>query len=110
MEKVDNEPSFGEVPGTEAYQKRASDAEPDEIAVAPESSSAVGEPEDRKQDSSSEKPQVPLTVVEETVDSAGSITHSGTHHESDAVPDKVVKVDEGKSDEDKSSSKDGEAS
>ncbi|TLD26418.1 hypothetical protein PspLS_04831 [Pyricularia sp. CBS 133598] len=108
VEKVDNEPSFGEVPGTEAYQKRASDAEPDEIAIAPDSSSTVGGAEDRKQDDASpEKPQVPLTVVEETVDSAGSITHSGTHHESDAVPDKVVKVDEGKSDEAKSSSKDG---
>ncbi|KAH8838993.1 hypothetical protein MCOR01_008234 [Pyricularia oryzae] len=108
VEKVDNEPSFGEVPGTEAYQKRASDAEPDEIAVASDSSSAIAGPEDRKQDdASSEKPQVPLTVVEEIVDSAGSITHSGTHYESDAVPDRVVKVDGSESDEAKSSSKDG---
>ncbi|KAH9438829.1 hypothetical protein MCOR02_002429 [Pyricularia oryzae] len=84
VEKVDNEPSFGEVPGTEAYQKRASDAEPDEIAVASDSSSAIAGPEDRKQDdASSEKPQ------------------------SDAVPDRVVKVDGSESDEAKSSSKDG---
>ncbi|TLS29505.1 hypothetical protein PpBr36_01110 [Pyricularia pennisetigena] len=108
VEKVDNEPSFGEVPGTEAYQKRTRDAEPDEIAIAKDSSSAASGPEDKKQDDvSSEKPQVPLTVVEETVDSAGSITHSGTHHESDAAPDKVVKVDEGKFDEAEASSKDG---
>ncbi|PHH86894.1 hypothetical protein CDD83_9611 [Cordyceps sp. RAO-2017] len=33
IEKVDNEPSHGQVPGTEAYQKRGSDAQPDEIAV-----------------------------------------------------------------------------
>lgn len=39
VEKVDNEPSFGEVPGTEAYKKREQDAEPDEIAMIPKKTS-----------------------------------------------------------------------
>ncbi|TDZ17811.1 Uncharacterized protein Cob_v009342 [Colletotrichum orbiculare MAFF 240422] len=33
VEKVDDEPSYGEVPGTEAYRMREGDAEPDEIAI-----------------------------------------------------------------------------
>jgi hypothetical protein len=33
VEKVDNEPSYGEVPGTEAYDLRAEDARPDQVAV-----------------------------------------------------------------------------
>jgi len=36
VEKVDSEPSHGEVPGTEAYVKREKDATPDEVAVIPE--------------------------------------------------------------------------
>lgn len=36
VEKVDDEPSHGQVPGTAAYQLRTEDAEPDEIAVIPE--------------------------------------------------------------------------
>lgn len=31
VEKVDSKPSFGEVPGTEAYEKRKQDAEPDMV-------------------------------------------------------------------------------
>ena len=36
VEKVDDQPSHGQVPGTAAYQLRTEDAEPDEIAVIPE--------------------------------------------------------------------------
>jgi len=37
VERVDDEPSHGEVPGTEAYDMRTADAEPDQFAVIPES-------------------------------------------------------------------------
>ncbi|PNY28655.1 Uncharacterized protein TCAP_01423 [Tolypocladium capitatum] len=36
IEKVDNEPSHGEIPSTEAYKKREEDPESDEITVMPD--------------------------------------------------------------------------
>ncbi|KAK2601734.1 hypothetical protein QQS21_004722 [Conoideocrella luteorostrata] len=41
VEKVDSSPSHGEVPGTEAYKMRESDAQPDEIAVAKDSENSI---------------------------------------------------------------------
>ncbi|KAL6868400.1 hypothetical protein J3F83DRAFT_736934 [Trichoderma novae-zelandiae] len=86
VERVDNEPLYGEVPGTEAYEKREQDAEPDEIAMIPE---AAPEP------SPSAPPEpgaVPITVVEE---STGE--YPGQHspeeqekHKADATPDIIL--------------------
>jgi hypothetical protein len=91
VEKVDDEPSYGEVPGTEAYHMRESDAEPDEIAIIgggqrPEISSPTtpgGQP-------------IPLMVVEKVDPSSpsygevpGTLAHE--KHAADAVPDLVVK-------------------
>ncbi|KAM0341734.1 hypothetical protein ACHAPU_009867 [Fusarium lateritium] len=59
VEKVDDEPSHGEVPGTQAYEMRGQDAMPDEIAIAPEpaaSQDALPVPE----------LNIPTTVVEES--------------------------------------------
>ncbi|KKP00801.1 hypothetical protein THAR02_07096 [Trichoderma harzianum] len=86
VEKVDDEPSYGEVPGTEAYKKREQDAEPDEIAMIPV----------KDNDSSPSTPQetvaVPVTVVEE---STGD--YPGQHdpqeqqkHKADATPDIIL--------------------
>ncbi|UKZ77156.1 hypothetical protein TrVFT333_004875 [Trichoderma virens FT-333] len=86
VEKVDNEPAYGEVPGTEAYKKREQDAEPDEIAMIPEN-----DPE-----SSPSTPlgpgTVPVTLVEE---STGD--YPGQHdpeeqekHKADATPDIIL--------------------
>lgn len=36
VEKVDEEPSHGEVPGTAAYDMRQADAQPDVVIQAPE--------------------------------------------------------------------------
>ncbi|KAI6772530.1 hypothetical protein HG530_003488 [Fusarium avenaceum] len=44
VEKVDDEPSHGEVPGTEAYEMRGQDAMPDEIALAPEATASQDAP------------------------------------------------------------------
>ncbi len=92
VEKVSNEPSYGEVPGTEAYRMREGDAEPDEIAIIPDS---------RKKSSSDDEAQsltpggmpVPKTVVEEAPDSEGSHTHPEKRHRSDPPPDLVLKAD-----------------
>ena len=40
VERVDDKPAYGEVPGTAAYQMREEDAAPDEIAYVPEPNSA----------------------------------------------------------------------
>jgi hypothetical protein len=87
VEKVDDEPSYGEVPGTEAYEKRTEDAAPDEIAVLSTKASS-SEP-------MSPSSPIPKTVVEETEDAPGSTTHH--YHENlrqaDATPDVVHKPD-----------------
>lgn len=36
VERVDDEPSYGEVPGTDAYNKRLADANPDVVVKVPE--------------------------------------------------------------------------
>ncbi|KPM44670.1 hypothetical protein AK830_g1848 [Neonectria ditissima] len=58
VEKVDDEPAYGEVPGTEAYAKREQDAIPDEIAITPEDNSS-------QRSSSTVNTTVPATLVEE---------------------------------------------
>ncbi|EPE03949.1 hypothetical protein F503_04797 [Ophiostoma piceae UAMH 11346] len=90
VEKVDNEPSYGEVPGTEAYRLREGDAEPDEIAVIQDSNQ-----NDKESDAASTlpKPHVPTTVLEEAPDAEGAKTPDGKKHEADPVPDLVVKAD-----------------
>ncbi|KAI1383300.1 uncharacterized protein F4822DRAFT_434420 [Hypoxylon trugodes] len=92
VEKVDDEPSYGEVPGTEAYKKRTEDAEPDEIAII----------HDKKSESvSPDRPvtpgghPIPKTVVDESADVPGSSTHRyhESLHQADASPDFVRKPD-----------------
>ncbi|KAL8303977.1 hypothetical protein RB597_004677 [Gaeumannomyces tritici] len=95
VEKVSDEPSYGEVPGTEAYKKREGDAEPDEIAVIPDT--PAYEPASGVAGSQSPTPggqPIPRTVVEETPDSIGSVTHPEKHHGSDPEPDEVLKAEE----------------
>ncbi|KAL8370591.1 hypothetical protein RB595_000792 [Gaeumannomyces hyphopodioides] len=95
VEKVSDEPSYGEVPGTEAYKKREGDAEPDEIAVIPDT--PAYEPASGAAESRSPAPggqPIPRTVVEETADSVGSVTHPEKHHGSDPEPDEVLKAAE----------------
>lgn len=96
VEKVDDKPAYGEVPGTQAYRLREGDAEPDEIAIIPDPNSSP-EPEP-VQASPSPTPgghPIPKTVVEETPDVEGSVTHAENRQrrKSDAHPDLVVKAD-----------------
>ncbi|OTB08742.1 hypothetical protein M426DRAFT_7465 [Hypoxylon sp. CI-4A] len=92
VEKVDDEPSYGEVPGTEAYQKRTRDAEPDEIAIIHEK---------KPESISPDRPvtpgghPIPKTVVDESADAPGSSSHNYNVnlHQADASPDFVRKPD-----------------
>lgn len=99
VEKVDDEPSYGEVPGTEAYKMREGDAEPDEIAIVPDlhlktdvRSSAE---ESRERALSPGGHPIPKTVVEESPNTAGSVEHSEDRekHRADASPDLLIQAD-----------------
>ncbi|ORY14182.1 hypothetical protein BCR34DRAFT_479900 [Clohesyomyces aquaticus] len=100
VERVDDEPAYGEVPGTEAYEKRAQDAVPDEVEVVPDgqrsrSASRVN-PQDRPYTPGGSP--IPKTVVEKIDDAPSYGDVPGTHaHDlraADAVPDVIVKVPE----------------
>lgn len=78
VEKVDDEPSYGEVPGTEAYRMREGDAEPDEIAIQ-ENKSEEEESSDTIPRSSPGGQPIPKTVVEEVPGPSGP--HSEEYEE-----------------------------
>jgi hypothetical protein len=100
VEKVDCEPSYGEVPGTDAYNMRVEDALPDQIAVIPgdESTKPKNLPIDRP--STPGGHPIPITVVERT-SSAGLWGLPGTSshhvHKADAEPDVILDSSEARS-------------
>ncbi|KAK4039264.1 hypothetical protein C8A01DRAFT_47224 [Parachaetomium inaequale] len=96
VEKVDDKPAYGEVPGTQAYRLREGDAEPDEIAIIPDPSEpSKPEPEQTPRSPTPGGHPIPTTVVEETPDAEGSVTRpeNRQRRKSDAHPDLVVKAD-----------------
>jgi hypothetical protein len=95
IEKVDNDPSYGEVPGTEAYHMRENDAEPDEIAVIGDASAPAVLDSEENPSTPGGQP-IPITVVERVDDSAsyGEVpaTEAYEKRQADAVPDLVVRT------------------
>ncbi|RDW63915.1 hypothetical protein BP5796_10417 [Coleophoma crateriformis] len=96
VEKVDGEPSYGEVPGTEAFKMRTGDAIPDEIALVTDVRDADLDTtyDDARPTTPGGRP-IPITVVErvdETV-SYGEVPGTAAHEmrAADAVPDMVVR-------------------
>lgn len=99
VERVDDEPAHGEVPGTDAYNKRLQDAVPDEVEVVPEGQRSRS----ASRLSASDRPLtpggtiIPKTVVEK-IDpeqpSHGDVpgTHAFEVRAADAVPDIVLKA------------------
>lgn len=101
MERVDDEPSYGEVPGTEAYNKRTQDAVPDEVEIVPEGQRSRS----ASRVSISDRPytpggtHIPKTVVEKIdpdTPSHGDVPGTLAHElrAADAVPDIVLKAPE----------------
>ncbi|GAW18145.1 hypothetical protein ANO14919_076180 [Xylariales sp. No.14919] len=92
VEKVDDEPSYGEVPGTTAYDKRTEDASPDEIAIVQDEQSLSTK---SIQNIAQGGVVIPKTVVDETDDAPGSSTHNYNDHlhQADATPDVIRKPD-----------------
>lgn len=98
VERVDESPAYGEVPGTPAYDKRVKDAVPDEVEVIPEGrlskrSSQMLEP------TTPGGSIVPRTVVEKLDpsetgygDDPGS--RAFQHRKVDSVPDVVLRSPE----------------
>ncbi|KAM7207056.1 hypothetical protein V8F33_000155 [Rhypophila sp. PSN 637] len=99
VERVDDKPAYGEVPGTKAYSMREEDAQPDEIAFVPEPDSKLsGESEEPSRATTPGGHPIPKTVVEETPDSPTAVTHPETaeqqkQHRADPPPDIIVKAD-----------------
>ncbi|KAG9237622.1 hypothetical protein BJ875DRAFT_137259 [Amylocarpus encephaloides] len=96
IEKVDNEPSYGEVPGTQAYNMRESDAEPDEIAVMPGGKEPAGSDSEVHPSTPGGQP-IPITIVEKvdiSSPSYGEVPGTEAHEKrlADAVPDLVVRT------------------
>lgn len=96
VERIDDKPAYGEVPGTQAYRMREEDAAPDEIAIITDPKNLSKS--DSDQPARSPTPgghPIPKTVVEETPDAEGSVTHpeNRQRRKSDAHPDVIVKAD-----------------
>lgn len=87
VEKIDDEPSYGEVPGTEAHKLREGDAVPDEIAIVSDESSSHTSP-------SVSSITIPATVVEEAPGNPSP--HSAEYDQkrkADAPADMVLDAD-----------------
>ncbi|CRG90187.1 hypothetical protein PISL3812_07230 [Talaromyces islandicus] len=95
VEKVDDEPRHGEVPGTPAYNQRGQDAVPDEVEVVPEGSRS-------RSSSRAERPftpggtPIPQTIVSKVDETPSYGDVPGTpaydQRKADAVPDIILKM------------------
>ena len=100
VERVDDQPSHGEVPGTAAYKQRTQDAVPDEVEIVPEgqrsrsSSLAVGggRPSTPRSPGGTPVPRTIVEKVEPDHPSHGEVpgTAAFDMRKADAEPDEVV--------------------
>jgi hypothetical protein len=101
IEKVDDEPRYGEKPGTEAYHMRENDAAPDEIAIIPDGLSSPvsgrlsSEARSRANSTPGDLP-IPITKVEkiDSKPSHGEVPGTKAYElrKEDAEPDIVEEV------------------
>ncbi|PGH05829.1 hypothetical protein AJ80_08277 [Polytolypa hystricis UAMH7299] len=101
VEKIDDAPSYGEIPGSPAYEKRELDAVPDEVEI-------IGDRAPSRPLSTSQSPNTPLSpggtsiprmVVEKVDPSETSYgeepgTPAYELHKADAAPDVILRVGE----------------
>lgn len=103
VEKVDDKPSHGDVPGTAAHSVRTQDAVPDEIEIIPEgsrsrSASILGS-RTPSRNASQDGARIPKTIVEKIdpqTPSSGEVpgTLAYALHKADAEPDVIVMAPE----------------
>ncbi|KAG5994839.1 hypothetical protein E4U52_000703 [Claviceps spartinae] len=88
VEKVDSNPSHGEVPGTEAHKQREADAQPDEIAVLDDFT------KEHLEEASMDTPRqdVPITVLEPVQSDHEESFASTRPSDVDAKPDIVLEA------------------
>lgn len=90
MERVDHEASYGEVPGTAAYEQRSEDARPDEVAYVKDDTDSAADPVPRP------LTPIPQTVLEEVPASPirGHAHKPSTPkvYPADTQPDRVVQI------------------
>lgn len=101
VERVDEEPRHGEVPGTLAYNLRTQDAVPDEVEVVPEGSRTRSSSRSRMEEPTSPGgTPIPRTMVvrvdEEPAHGEVPGTEAYEKRRADAVPDLVLKEPEDK--------------
>ena len=96
VEMVDDAPSYGQVPGTAAYNMRTEDAPPDIIAVIPDgersrSSSRTGDEDRPMTPGGTPVPKMVLRRVDAATPSHGEVPGTAAHEfrMADAVPDEI---------------------
>jgi len=100
VEKVDDTPSYGEVPGSAAYEKREQDAVPDEIEIIPEGArsrrESRAEPEPPLTPGGSPIPRTVVEKIDPSEPSYGEVpgTHAYEMRKADAAPDRILKISE----------------
>ena len=95
VEKVDDEPAYGEIPGTTAYQLRQADAVPDEVEVVPDGQRSRSQSRVRLED----VPHIPGVpkIVAEKIDpdtpAYGDVPGTAAYElrKADAKPDEIVR-------------------
>lgn len=93
VEKVDDEPRYGEVPGTDAYNARVQDAVPDEVEIVPEGShSRRGSSTGAVTPGGTPIPRTVVVKVDPNEPSYGEVPGTEAYEArcADAVPDAVV--------------------
>lgn len=101
VERVDDEPAYGEVPGTDAYKKRTQDAVPDEVEIVPDGTRSRSASRLREEDRPHTPGGTPVpALVVEKVDpdtpSYGDVPGTEAHEKrlADAEPDIVIQAPE----------------
>ena len=99
VEKVDNDPSYGDVPGTSAYNMRRADAVPDEVEIVPDGQRSRSQSRVNADDVPSgarKMPSVPSLVVEKIDPEErhyGDVPGTAAYEmrKADAEPDEIIK-------------------
>lgn len=97
VERVDDSPAYGEVPGTTAYDRRARDAVPDEVEVVPEGRLSKRSSQYLEPPTTPGGSIIPRTVVEKVDPTSSSYgdepgTKAFGHRKMDSIPDLVLKA------------------